>query len=205
MRHATPADLPHLVDLLSDAFRLDPHIDWFIGSPRRSRAAITRRRALMRYIAVGAISIGEAWLTDSGQAAALWLRHDAKPHGFRFMAANAGFLFMCGWTATRRSLRAEKELTCRLPLGPYRFLWTVGVAETARGTGQLRELFEPVLAEADRANVPVYLETAVPRNISIYRHYGFEPDYTYRVDNGLAIAFMHRSSNLISALCERIS
>jgi GNAT superfamily N-acetyltransferase len=157
----------------------------------------------MRYLAVASISIGEAWLTDSGQAAAFWLRHDAKPHGARFMFANFGYLFGCGLKATRRSLRAEKDLSRRLPNGPFRFLWTIGVAETARGTGQVRELLEPHLQKADRAGIPVYLETVVERNIAIYRHYGFEVDNMYTVDTGLPVAFMRHSPVSNNGLIEK--
>lgn len=203
MRLAVLADVPHLVDLLSHAFRQDPHIEWFIGCPRDSVVAINRRKALMRYLAVASISIGEAWLTDSGQAAAFWLRHDAKPHGAHFIFANFGYLFGCGLIATRRSLRAEKDLSRRLPNGPFRILWAIGVAETARGTGQVRELLEPHLQKADQTGIPVYLETTVERNIAIYRHYRFEVDYTYIVDTGLPVAFMRRSPASNNGLIEK--
>ena len=193
MRLAVPADVPHLVDLLNCAFRQDPHIEWFIGCPRDSAMANSRRRALMRYLGVASISIGEAWLTDSGQAAAFWLRHDAKPRGARYMLANLGYLFGCGLTATLRSLKAEKDLTRRLPHSPYRFLWTIGVEEAARGTGQVRELLKPHLDKADQAGIPVFLETVVERNIAIYHHYGFEVECVYQVDTGLPVVFMRRS------------
>ena len=43
-----------------------------------------------------------------------------------------------------------------------------------QGKGLSRAVFGPVFAAADRARVPVYLETAAPPNVAIYRRLGFE-------------------------------
>ena len=185
------AEVPQFVQLLSKAFRVDPHVEWFIGRPRRSRVSDKRRLSLMNYLVEASRSIGEAWRSESGLSVALWLRNDAKPHGAAFLAANLGYLLSCGLGATLRSLRAESKLGKRLGKGPWLFLWTVGVDEAARGKGELRRLLEPKFSAADQSNIPIFLETAVERNVAIYRHYGFEVREEYEVA-GLAVAFMAR-------------
>lgn len=50
----------------------------------------------------------------------------------------------------------------------------VAVAESARGTGAFRRLFTPLLASADRADVPVCLECYREGLVELYEHFGFE-------------------------------
>ena len=57
--------------------------------------------------------------------------------------------------------------------GPHWYVMVLGVSPEARGTGLGRALLETILAEADALGVPVYLETAQPRNVTFYQHMGF--------------------------------
>ena len=49
----------------------------------------------------------------------------------------------------------------------------VGVAPAFQGQGYGRALLQPLLDQADREGVPVYLETAQPKNVSFYERLGF--------------------------------
>ena len=55
--------------------------------------------------------------------------------------------------------------------------WYLGVLATdpaRQGTGLGRAVTTPMLAAADRAGLPAYLETASDPNVAIYRRLGFE-------------------------------
>ena len=49
-----------------------------------------------------------------------------------------------------------------------------GVDPGCRGRGYRSLLIRAKLAELDKQNVPCYLETMKEKNVSIYRHFGFE-------------------------------
>ena len=56
---------------------------------------------------------------------------------------------------------------------PHWYTMVVGVAPEAQGRGIGRALLAPVLARADDAGHPCYLETAQPDNVAFYERLGF--------------------------------
>jgi ribosomal protein S18 acetylase RimI-like enzyme len=66
------------------------------------------------------------------------------------------------------------EIHRRVMPEPHWYLWALGVAPTAQGHGIGGSLLGPVLARADAAGLPCYLETQTERNVAFYRKHGFE-------------------------------
>ena len=60
------------------------------------------------------------------------------------------------------------------PHEAHRYLWFVGVAPGAQGSGVGTALLEPVLAAADRAGEASYLEATSKDNRRLYERHGFE-------------------------------
>ena len=58
--------------------------------------------------------------------------------------------------------------------GPHWYLGVIGVDPSVQGSGVGRALIEHVVARADAAGVPCYLETAQPRNVQFYVNRGFK-------------------------------
>ena len=76
--------------------------------------------------------------------------------------------------STRRLLQFMTGVAERHPKQPYWYLENVGVEPAAQGLGVGTRLLEPVLALADEADRPCYLETQTERNVAWYRKLGFE-------------------------------
>ncbi len=80
-------------------------------------------------------------------------------------------------TAPRSTLRLPRFMTNvsrRHPEQPYWYLENVGVEPAMQGLGAGTRLLEPVLALADGAGQPCYLETQTERNVAWYHKLGFE-------------------------------
>ena len=73
-----------------------------------------------------------------------------------------------------RLLRFMAGVTRLHPAQPYWYLEVVGVEPAARGLGVGTRLLEPILARADEAGQPCYLETMTERNVAWYGKLGFE-------------------------------
>lgn len=73
-----------------------------------------------------------------------------------------------------RLLRFMTNVSRRHPEQPYWYLENVGVEPAAQGLGIGTQLLVPVLALADGAGQPCYLETQTERNVAWYRKLGFE-------------------------------
>jgi ribosomal protein S18 acetylase RimI-like enzyme len=56
---------------------------------------------------------------------------------------------------------------------PHLYLWQLAVDPRAQRSGVGRALMARVIADADDAGVPVYLETTNPDNLPYYRSHGF--------------------------------
>ena len=54
------------------------------------------------------------------------------------------------------------------------YLFYLGVTPAQQGRGMGSALLQPVLARADAAALPCYLETGVARNLRFYERHGFQ-------------------------------
>jgi GNAT superfamily N-acetyltransferase len=53
------------------------------------------------------------------------------------------------------------------------YLPVLGVAPVYQGKGYSSRLLKPMLARADREGLPVYLETQLEKNVTLYQRFGF--------------------------------
>jgi ribosomal protein S18 acetylase RimI-like enzyme len=82
------------------------------------------------------------------------------------------FVLAGPWAAVRGA-RADATMKRAHFHEPHLYLWQLAVAPRAQRSGVGRVLLERVIADADDAGTPVYLETAKPDNVPYYRSFGF--------------------------------
>jgi GNAT superfamily N-acetyltransferase len=76
----------------------------------------------------------------------------------------------------------------------HMFLWQLAVDPPAQRTGVGRALMARVLADADDAALPIYLETANPENLPYYRGFGFVETGRESLPRGAPLWLMLRRS-----------
>jgi GNAT superfamily N-acetyltransferase len=107
-----------------------------------------------------------------------------------FRAGGLGFLWRIGRRGTRFIMRLEKELDAarraHLADRPHWYVPLLGVRPDSQGKGLSRAVLRPVFDAADRARVPVYLETVPESNVAIYRRLGFELVGNRMLSSGLS-------------------
>lgn len=54
------------------------------------------------------------------------------------------------------------------------YISQIAVAKEAKGTGLLREMLTPIMADCQKKNMDIVLETMSEANVPIYQHFGFE-------------------------------
>ncbi len=64
------------------------------------------------------------------------------------------------------------------------YLVMIGARPGVQGTGLGSVLMDPVLAHCERENLPIYAETADPRNHTFYERKGFMPIGTFELPDG---------------------
>ena len=102
------------------------------------------------------------------------INHPVHGHGFSFRWWLLS-LFVDKETNKRQGAYFEGLSTIRNRAMPERcwYLPVLGVAPVYQGQGYSSRLLKPMLARADREGLPVYLETQLEKNVTLYEHFGF--------------------------------
>ncbi|MBA4064472.1 MAG: N-acetyltransferase [Isosphaera sp.] len=82
--------------------------------------------------------------------------------------------FRSGWRFLRLGSWFDATRAKHVGGRPHWYVILLGVRPAAQGRGLGRAVLGPVFAAADRAGVPVYLETVPEANVAVYRRLGFD-------------------------------
>lgn len=173
-----PVQRERAVETLVQAFRPDPMYAYICpDETERVRSTRALWDALIRVTLV----YGEVWTTAEVSGVACWLLPGNTEINFLRMLrtgfALARAMMRFGGPARRRAMGVisyTDELHRRAMPGPHWYLWALGVAPVSQGQGIGGSLLQPVLARADAAGQPCYLETETERNVTFYRKHGFD-------------------------------
>lgn len=179
LRCAELPDWRQVADITAEGFADDPVNRFVFGTPR---AILSGMRVMAREIY---LKRGFAHLHgDDGST--LWL-----PPGVDGAFSTLTLLkFAAGQMrhGTKGALQRGQELGARMaahhPKAPHLYLFAITTRKHARGKGIGKALLDPVLAYADRENLPVYLENSNPVNTGFYRSRGFERIALFNVGEG---------------------
>ncbi len=177
IRPAQRRDWRQLGGITAEAFAEDPFNLWIFGKPRALKPLF---RVMARDIY---LKQGFCHLIDD-KAATMWAMHDARqdfpPLSLAQLILVQTFLAAPG--SMKRGLAAAETMKANHPKAPHVYLFTVGTRKAARGKGLGKALVSPVLAAADKAGLPVYLENTNPANDGFYRSLGFQRTGEFHVD-----------------------
>lgn len=178
-RLATPRDAGQLTDILSEAFRNDPVMNWVLGGPNAISAVFG---TMIRHVY---LPRGRSYLIGD-EGATLWLDHDANKSipplaglGLMARAVLAG-----GPGVPTRASAVEAAMTAHKPDTPHLYLFSIGVRDRARGQGIGAALMDSVLADCDARGQSVYLENSNPPNHAFYASRGFETQSVFHASEG---------------------
>lgn len=169
--------------VLARAFADDPVFRWVQPRRRGDRLTFAGIHLAMH----GAPGTGHL-LFDGGvpAAAAFWDPPGYRPGPLRQVAA-LPFLAAGITTGLGRGIALTTALEERRPNEPHWYLSTIGAALPGRGFGAALLKYG-----LDRVTGPAYLESSNPRNVPLYRRFGFEPLAPIRLPRGPELIPMFR-------------
>ncbi len=173
MRAATAADRERMAATLTAAFLDDPVFAWLIPTGWASRER--RLHTMFRGLVNSYLPKDSCYLAAEGDAVALWAPPGKWQTPMSDIFTQVGpFLGALRWRAIH-SLRTLVAVEAAHPKDPpHWYLGFIGTVPDRQGQGLGADLLREVLAEADRAGLPAYLESSNPRNLTLYRRHGFE-------------------------------
>jgi GNAT superfamily N-acetyltransferase len=173
----SPAPVDAIVDVMADAFSGYP-VMRFVAGDSDDVAARERRLVglfVRRRIARGGPAFGVFDGETLAGSAVLTLPHEPEPPPEVAEMTVATWLEL-GERARRRYDAYAKAASLFDALGPHHHLNMIGVRRSHMGRGLARPLLDAVidLAAADPGSSGVSLTTELPRNVELYRHFGFD-------------------------------
>lgn len=189
MKKASVNDRALVVDLLAQSFEDNPSVNYIV---RQDDKRIARIRALMAYSFDVCSLFGDVWLADDRKSCALVLYPDQKRTTFKAIWLDVKLILNAiGLDGIKKALKREAQIKKKQMQVPMTYLWFIGVSPLYQHRGMGNKLLQQVLAEAQRINRPVFLETSILKNIAWYERFGFhvydklELDYTLYFLNNL--------------------
>jgi ribosomal protein S18 acetylase RimI-like enzyme len=189
---ATLADVPRLAQALASAFQDDPVIAWVFPDEHRRRAVLA---AFMEFrLRKLAFPHDEVWMTDGGDAAAVWLPPPgrwqlSRPQRLLLLPALVRFFGL----RTASVLGGLERMEKRHPDDPpHWYLFILGTEQAAQGRGLGSALLAQMLARVDADRMPAYLESSNERNLAWYGRHGFEVTSELAIPGGPRIWPMWR-------------
>jgi ribosomal protein S18 acetylase RimI-like enzyme len=170
MRLATLADVDRINHILLVSFKNDPHVNWLLEESRNQR----KLNILIQYVVDQTLRKGEIYLSDSNDAVALWDFERNEKMSLRYIYRNLAFLMQIGIKPVMRILKSEGIVHKKFIRFPrFCHLYMIGVLPEAQGRGLASALMNPIIQRMKELSIPLFLETANPRNVGIYKKKGF--------------------------------
>jgi ribosomal protein S18 acetylase RimI-like enzyme len=172
---ASPGDVPEVCQTLTDAFAVDPHLDWFM---RADAARDGARLAFFKLlIQEEGIKRGRIDRPVGGGAAAVWMPFEALGPMplIRELRVLPTLLRATGMARFGRLMAIREDMDKHHPMDrPHAYLWFLGVSPGAQGRGIGSALLRAAGARLDAAGQAAYLETGTTRNVALYERHGFK-------------------------------
>lgn len=163
-----PADKARLLHTLVLGFSADPMARW--ASPDAA-TYMSRRHEFFDAFGGAAFEHGTAFVADDGAAVATWLPPGVEPDG----AAMAAIMDEQTPESRKGEMDALFERMEQFHLKePHWYLPLIAADPAYRGRGLGTALMEAAIARIDADGRPAWLESSNPRNIPLYRRFGFE-------------------------------
>jgi ribosomal protein S18 acetylase RimI-like enzyme len=195
-----PRDAEPIAAMIASALEQDPLNRYFFGGSLASRGGgLTLFRLIAGYgirqgslLATSPRLEGAAYWqlpkdrptpprSSAGRSAALPDRQSGGPGWYAgapaALALGFHLLARAGLRGVRRMVHSSSfSLALRRRHAPFAhgYLALLAVDPRHQGRGLAGTLLRPVLARLEEHGLPCYLETHLPRNVSFYRHFGFE-------------------------------
>lgn len=191
MFQATSADKKLASQIITVTFDKNPSVNIVIGEGGNRKTKLTR---LGNYAFIKALNRNGAFLSENKMAVALCYVSDEGKSSLSEVWSEVRFALSIPFNKVLQTLKREKYIKEHRAKDRHLYFWFLGAQ---KGSGQaVFELKDAFFESSEKEQLPILLETSVPRNRAAYERYGFYVYHTW-VDsgNGHELWFMRRDPN----------
>lgn len=165
----TKYELGLAVDIMSEAFEIDPLVKYISEDTRLSRSLY---KMLMPFYFMH----GEVWINSEKNTVLMCLtpktsQKEFKPNPFNLCELVVKF----GISSLVRSIQLAKITHQFRPTDPHYYIFSIGTTETGRNKGHAGEILRFFMNRAKREGAKLYGENTNPElNTGLYTYLGFD-------------------------------
>jgi hypothetical protein len=170
MRRATRDDRELVVDILSRQFSIVPGTVWML---RKGRYLKDHVRTLMVLIFEKAFVKKGIYISSNQQGIALCFKYNQKVFSFRVLGLKFWFLLTAmRWRKLHKLVKIERYKEQQRPKsGEYFYFWFFAALKGRKSAGF--ELKNEIFKMVKEKQLPIFAETSIRRNKSVFERYGF--------------------------------
>lgn len=179
-----------VIAIIEESFHNNPSVVSVINPKKKNSL-----KALARYAYETAHSKNGVLLSSNQEAVAICYPYNCKKEGIQDIWYQVLLVFNCiGLSRVSDVLKREAYVKKMRPKdGKFLYFWFFGATNIGKKTSAARELKEQIFDWSSRDDLPIYLETSVPRNKRVYEYFGFETYHEWNQPNGGTLFFMRRN------------
>lgn len=168
IRIATNTEQQQVISTLVLAFHTDPAMRWLYSEPDQYQTYFPK---FVQAFGGKAFEHNTVYCHDRYSGVALWYPPGVEPDLDPVID-----LMLQSITEAElpEVFSVFKQVEHFHPTYPHWYLPFIGVEPSAQGQGYGSALLKPVLEQCDRDQIPAYLESSNPANLSFYERFGFE-------------------------------
>ncbi|UXX78288.1 hypothetical protein N7E81_13075 [Reichenbachiella carrageenanivorans] len=190
MPKATKADESLIVDIIANSFPSNPSVRSILKNDKKEPQ---RMRWLAKYVFKTALRRKAIFLsTDRTGVAICYKFNSHKENLLDYWNQLVLAITAIGIERIFKVIKRDHYVKSKRPAsGDFLYFWFFGVSDAGKGHGAAHELKKAVFAEAEKQNLPIYLETSIAKNKRVYERYGFETYHTWDYKSeGITLWFM---------------
>lgn len=196
MLEITNGNINRVVEILTKSFDDNKSTNWAV---KQDSKRVKRISYLMKYAYDICKAQNGAFISDDQNGAILYDFPITARYNFSRLIQDIKFIFkVIGPERLFKVLEREKYIKNLHPKEEYIYLWFLGVSPENQGNGTGSKMLNELTVLADKTSLSICLETSNPKNLELYKRFGFEIYHEWQSDFiGFPVWFMKRSkSNL---------
>lgn len=179
MDNAKYSDRQLVVNIITDAFKDNPSVLSVINNDKRKTERIS---ALAEYVFDTAFSRNGIFISSDKTGVAICYRYNEKANApadyFNQLKLVVNAI---GIRRVFKILKRDAYISKQRPAnGNFMYFWFFGVVDQGKGRGAAIELKNRLFEKAKKENLPIYLETSVLQNKSVYERFGFKVYHSWK-------------------------
>lgn len=183
MIRAQHNDKQLVVDILMRSFDDNKSVNYIITQDSKRCRRIGE---LIEYSYDVCNLFGDIFLSDDKKGCVLLIKPDKKNTTLKSILLDLKFIVKClGFSNIKKAMNRESKINQVKPDGLLYYLWFIGVKPENQGIGVGSRLLTEIIAEGQKQNRTLCLETSTLKNIPWYEKFGFrtykELDFGYKL------------------------